>query len=285
MRRVWYISKIIFIFLFLVLPPFSRAGFPAQSELSELQKQARIYREQGLAAQKQGDMGQAASFYQKAILLDPKYAAPYNDLGVVLGAKGDLKQAKEMYLKAIQIEPAYPNSYSNLALLYERQGDYTNAIQYWMKRAARGDSNDPWTQMARERLENLTQLYPQAYHKIESQLVNQECPGLIEKEKELQQRIISLECILQNERARLYQELGTAYVQAKLFNLAIGAYAKALDFNPNNAEVHYNLGLLYKHAKDNNAKSIFHLKTYLQLNPDAENKKEVEYLIKILEAK
>jgi tetratricopeptide (TPR) repeat protein len=84
------------------------------------------------------------------------------------------------------------------------------------------------------------------------------------------------------EKADLYQQLGTAYTKAELFSLAIDAYNKALAINGRNAEVHYNLGLLYRHSKNNSKKAIQHLKKYLQLNPDASNRKDVEYIIKML---
>ncbi|MFA5096216.1 MAG: tetratricopeptide repeat protein, partial [Candidatus Omnitrophota bacterium] len=58
------------------------------------------------------------------------------------------------------------------------------------------------------------------------------------------------------EKAELYQQLGTAYTKAKLFSLAIDAYNKALSINPRNAEAHYNLGLLYRHSKNNSRKAI-----------------------------
>jgi tetratricopeptide (TPR) repeat protein len=84
------------------------------------------------------------------------------------------------------------------------------------------------------------------------------------------------------EKAELYLQLGTAYTKAGLFSLAIDAYNKALSINPRNAEAHYNLGLLYRHSKNNSRKAIQHLKKYLQLNPDASNRKDVEYIIKML---
>ena len=84
------------------------------------------------------------------------------------------------------------------------------------------------------------------------------------------------------EKAELYQQLGTAYTKAELFSLAIDAYNKSLAMNARNAEVHYNLGLLYRHSKNNSKKAIQHLKKYLQLNPDASNRKDVEYIIKML---
>lgn len=112
--------------------------------------------------------------------------------------------------------------------------------------------------------------------------INQERIVLKKTNEELEQRAASSENSLKVERGRLYQELGTAYTKAKLFDLAIEAYLAALKFNPNNAEAHYNLGLLYKHYQDNSEKAVYHLKKYLELNTQASNKKEVEYLIGML---
>ncbi|MCX5704343.1 MAG: tetratricopeptide repeat protein [Candidatus Omnitrophica bacterium] len=108
----------------------------------------------------------------------------------------------------------------------------------------------------------------------------------LKKENEgLGQKIVLLENTLKSEKARLYDELGTAYTKAKLFDLAIRAYEESLTFNPNSAQVHYNLGLLYKHYLDNSKKAMFHLKKYLELNSKAANRKEVEYLIGMLREK
>jgi tetratricopeptide (TPR) repeat protein len=100
---------------------------------------------------------------------------------------------------------------------------------------------------------------------------------------ELKNKIIQIEDAMAKDMASLYQELGTAYVQAKLFGLAIDAYTKALKLTPGNAEVHYNIGLLYQHSRDNPKKALYHLKKYLQFNPEARNRKDVESLIEMLQ--
>lgn len=137
--------------------------------MTELQKQARLYRDQGLEFQNQGDIDSAFTFYQKAVILDPNFAIAYNDLGIIFEAKGDPKKAEEMYLKAIEIDNYYLESYTNLALLYEGQKDYAQAILYWLKRAMLGYIYDPWTEKARERIESITQTYPEEFRKIEKQ--------------------------------------------------------------------------------------------------------------------
>jgi tetratricopeptide (TPR) repeat protein len=114
--------------------------------------------------------------------------------------------------------------------------------------------------------------------------INKERIALKKENEQLKQKAASFENILEQEQAVYYQKLGTAYTEAKNFELAIAAYKKSLTLNPHNAEVHYNLGLLYKHAFDDRENSVRHLKEYLKLEPRAKNRKDVEYLIRALSA-
>ena len=73
-----------------------------------------------------------------------------------------------------------------------------------------------------------------------------------------------------------------AYTQANLYDEAIEAYEKSLTFDQNNAEAHYNLGLLYDKVKTDPEKAVLHYKKYLELKPDAEDKEEIETWIQQL---
>jgi len=126
-----------------------------QGELTALESQAREYRDEGLKAQDMGDLDSAMKIYQKAIEVDPLYAVAYNDLGVVYEAKGMLDRAEESYLKAVRIDPYYLSTYTNLALFYEGKRELGKAAFCWKKRAELGDINDPWTQTARQRLDDI----------------------------------------------------------------------------------------------------------------------------------
>lgn len=132
----------------------------ANKELSELQRQARIYRVQGLQQQDMGNLDAAMSFYQKAIELDPSYSVAYNDLGIIYEAKGMADRAEDSYQKAVTVDPIYLSSYSNLAALYEAKGDLNKAASYWKKRVELGLPNDKWTQKAKERFDALMRLSP-----------------------------------------------------------------------------------------------------------------------------
>lgn len=126
-----------------------------QKELTAFQEQARKYRDEGLKAQDIGDLDTAMKLYQKAIEVDPLYAVAYNDLGVIYEAKAMLDRAEESYLKAVRIDPYYLSTYTNLALFYEGKRELSKAAYCWKKRAELGDFNDPWTQKARQRLQDI----------------------------------------------------------------------------------------------------------------------------------
>lgn len=126
-----------------------------EKNFSELQNLARRYREQGLEYQRVGNLDAALAFYQKAIEFDPSYAVAYNDLGIIYEANGFLARAEESYLQAIKLDPNLLGPYANLALLYENERNLDKAVFYWSKRVQLGLPNDPWTEKARRRLEDI----------------------------------------------------------------------------------------------------------------------------------
>ncbi len=97
-----------------------------------------------------------------------------------------------------------------------------------------------------------------------------------------QEKIVSLEQTLNNERAGFYRELGAAYSGAGNFKKAIEAYNQSLKYDSVNAKVYYCLGLIYKHDLDDSRKAVENFKKYLHYEPEAQDRKEVEYFIKML---
>lgn len=187
------------------LAPLTRKD---EEGLTQMQKQARLYRSQGLEYQHLGNLQSAMSLYQKATQLDPAYAAAYNDLGVIYETQGFIDRAEQAYLQAIRIDSDFVSAYSNLALIYESQRDLDKAGMCWSKRAQLGDPNDPWAQKARQRLRDIRALSPKAAAK-QQDLREQEVVKLVAEvsahkkkvEKENQERIAKT-----NERVRTYMK-------------------------------------------------------------------------------
>jgi superkiller protein 3 len=145
----------VIVICFLSLPSLFLAQDSTDNVKSDLKEQARLYRSQGLELQRIGKLDEALSLYQKAVQLNPRFIVAFNDMGILYEAKGLPKQAEESYLRAIELEPGYLSSYSNLALLYESQREFEKAAHYWQKRIDLGSADDPWTERAKARLDDL----------------------------------------------------------------------------------------------------------------------------------
>ena len=83
--------------------------------------------------------------------------------------------------------------------------------------------------------------------------------------------------------AQIYEDLGTAYTQAKVYDRAIEAYTTALKLDSRNPKAHHDLGLLYEHFLGDSNKAIYHLRQYLKLDPNPKDRERVAHLIKIIE--
>lgn len=82
----------------------------------------------------------------------------------------------------------------------------------------------------------------------------------------------------------LYKELGSGYLQSRQFDQAINAFEKVLSLDAKDAGACYNLGLLYKHHRNDSAKAVVYLKRYITLAPLAKNRADVDFLIRMLES-
>ena len=86
----------------------------------------------------------------------------------------------------------------------------------------------------------------------------------------------ALETTLQHERAVSHYNMGALYAQARRYEEAVEAYETSLRFDPSDSDTHYNLGLLYEKVIRDPAQALSHYRTYLELNPDAHDRDEVQ---------
>ncbi len=69
------------------------------------------------------------------------------------------------------------------------------------------------------------------------------------------------------QRLNMHYNMASVYARDGRFVEAEQEYLKALQLDPNDADVHYNLGVLYDDEMGRPAKAILHYRRYLQLNP------------------
>lgn len=90
----------------------------------------------------------------------------------------------------------------------------------------------------------------------------------------------------QNElKALVYYNVGVMLGGSSMYEKAIEAFKKAIEFDDSNFDAHYNLAMLYMDYEKSPKKALVHFSKYLSMNTDAEDSEEILYTIGKLEAK
>ncbi|MDD5431546.1 MAG: tetratricopeptide repeat protein [Candidatus Omnitrophica bacterium] len=107
---------------------------------------------------------------------------------------------------------------------------------------------------------------------------------LSDEKKSLENKLKDLETTLKKERALFHYNLAISYSKAGMNDEAIEEYRKSLTFDEKNADAYYNLAVLYKDIKTDNANAVFNYEKYLELKPDADDAEEVKNTISIIKS-
>ena len=100
----------------------------------------------------------------------------------------------------------------------------------------------------------------------------QQAPGRIKEMAAQNQTLLK-------ETAEMHYNMGVFFTDNKQFDQAEREYVRALDFDPNNLKVHYNLGYLYAENMDRHDKAMFHLEKYLQIDPNSKESEAIRSYI------
>ncbi len=78
------------------------------------------------------------------------------------------------------------------------------------------------------------------------------------------------------QRLDMHFNLAVAYDKTKMYKAEEREYLECLRLDPSDANVHYNLGILYDDKLKNDARAIKHYQKYLQLRPMGEDSEQVK---------
>ncbi|MBN2190917.1 MAG: tetratricopeptide repeat protein [Candidatus Aureabacteria bacterium] len=81
------------------------------------------------------------------------------------------------------------------------------------------------------------------------------------------------------EDAKFYYNTALECQQTGDYKEALGNYEKALELDPLDPDIHYNIAILYDENLGENSKAAYHYRKYLELNPGAEDKNTVIHWI------
>ncbi len=98
----------------------------------------------------------------------------------------------------------------------------------------------------------------------------------------LEKKLEEVKESVRKEKVLLFYNLGRVYQAAGRYEKAKAAYLRALQLDPDEATVHYNLGILYEDDLDEPGKARKHYKRFIEIAPEDEDAPKVmEWLASI----
>ena len=86
---------------------------------ADARNEAKTQVEFGINMAQRGLWREAIYRWERAVLIDPAYAAAYNDLAIAYEHEGQLDKARKAYEKALQLDPNNSNIQQNYELFKE----------------------------------------------------------------------------------------------------------------------------------------------------------------------
>ena len=177
----------------------------------------RVFSNYGVILKGIGELKEAKKYYLKAIQLKPSFAESYSNLGSILKDMGKLQDAEESTRKAIELKPDFALAYLNLGIILKDLGKLQEAKKYYLKAI------------------ELKPGFAEAYSNLGNTLKDL---GQLQEAKKYYLKAIELK----PDFAQAYSNLGSILREHGKSKEAEIFTRKAIKLNPNFAEAFANLG-------------------------------------------
>jgi tetratricopeptide (TPR) repeat protein len=210
--------------------------------------------ELGITAIQNKDYEQAVEHFKNAIDEEPNNPIAYINFGNLLARINETERAERFFQKAITLDSESATAYYGLANLYYEQERYEEAAKLYEK-AIRFDIQgaDAYFMLGKcfERLENPKLALP-----------------YLQRAAELEPKDVQI---------RLSFGIGLGALE--MFKEAEPEFKYVIQEDLNNADAHYNLGVLYAVSTDRTDDALYHLKQAYTLQPTFDQARYVHDMI------
>lgn len=234
--------------------------FKKALELDQFMSTVRLSMAKSLEAV--GELQKAVSEYREVTNLDRRNGeGAYRAAEILLEAKRfDL--AEEALNELVQLSPNYPGAYRYLARIYQAKKKKDQAISYMQREV----KNNPLNAKFRMELASLLMEY-QEYENAITELSEIANLGSMKNAPEYM-----------IEKIRAYLLLSRCYRALNRLESAEGSITLALEIDPNDPELHRELGYVY-HGQQRNREAVKHFEEYLSRNPAASDATNIRSMI------
>ncbi len=229
---------------------FPNALRRVEEVLASFSDSARAWTLKGISESGLGQLHEAEESLKQAVDLNPSYVKAQETLSNLYLEKGDMKSARQLTEKVVAICPLRMKNHMKLAHLYVALGD-ANSAETVSKNIARlfSDSGDM-------RAEIGDALLKKNFNDVAERVLN----GSIQEQKKSGRTS-------PEQLVHIYNRRGIALRKQGKFEEAVLNYLEALQIEPRNPGLHFNLGTAYfKTEKNKQAAESY--RAALSLDPD-----------------
>lgn len=214
------------------------------------------YNELGIQAIQEENYEKAVELFTKAIEENPNEAIGYINFGNLLSSMNEDERAEKFFQKALTLDEGAATAYYSLANLYYNADRFEEAAKLYEKAIASGIEG------------------ADAYYMLGKSF---EKEGLTKLSIPYLQRAYELA----TDDIQVKLSYGIALASLEMFEQAEPVFKEILEMDVENADAHYNLGVLYAVSTSETESALSHLKEAFTIQPSYEQARYVYDMISL----
>ncbi|MCM3358456.1 tetratricopeptide repeat protein [Psychrobacillus sp. MER TA 171] len=215
------------------------------------------YNELGIQAIQEENYEKAAELFNKAIEENPEESIGFINFGNLLASMNENERAERFFQKAITLDEKAATAFYSLANLYYNTERFEEAAKLYEKAITNGiEGPDAYFMLGK------------SFQKIDQTKLA--LPYL--------QRAYELD---ETQDIQIKLTYGIALASLEMFDVAEPIFKEILELDPENADAHYNMGVLYAVSTSDTESALKHLKAAFTIQPNYDQARYVYDMISL----